>query len=314
MLHKNIRGKSLHAPSTEVVENNTGSTISKLKVISLDGMGNLFPAIKVANPLLYDNFGIVQDEIKTGRVGHVTCIGFMFDIDTSAWNVDTLLYSDSNGNLSSTENNAPIAIVVKTDAQTGVIYVSGTFNLLKNTVYWQTSGNVNTDESVDFIGTTDYHDLRLRTDNKFRLNITKDGRFGFNIESPDEFIHIKAHSGFERSGRRISTFGVQTSDENWNTAYVWTIPSNSIALLKVSAVGRTDSANNCAFIKTSTFKRGAGSIGILGPVQSDFTEKTHSNYGFRFRRVNSTVYFEVKSASSTSTNWTGTVEIDVTSE
>lgn len=312
MLHRNIRGKSLHAPSSEVVENNTGAPIPKLKVVSLNGFGSLFPSIVLANPLLSDNFGIVQENIENGKYGYVTCIGFMFDIDTSAWPVDTQLYSDSSGNLSIVPSGTAIALVVKSDADTGVLYVSGPPVIFRQRS-WLLAGNSGTDENYDYIGTNDNKGLLIKTNSQLRLKITDQGRFGFNTDNPDSFIHIKAHTDYPKSGRKIDTFAVQTTDTAYNLMNAISIPLNSAVMATVSIVGRKDDNSFCFFKKTFVAKRGPGMMATLLLTQSDFTHKSDSNYDLRFRRVYEHIYIEVKSAVSDSTSWTGTIEIDTTS-
>jgi hypothetical protein len=310
MLHKNIRGKSLHAPSSEIVENNTGITIPKLKVVSFGEMGSLFPQIVTSNPAVYPNFGVTQETIDSGKFGYITCIGFMFDVNTLAWPVNSQLYSDAYGNLTTDLNGSVIAIVVKSHETQGVLYVGGPLSVFRANG-WSLDGNSGINEENHFIGNKDYKDLIFKTNDSLRLNITKDGRFGFNVKNPDAFIHIKSHAEYENSGRRIATFGVKTNDLNWNIAYTWELPANSIAIVKVSTIGKTDPNQYGAFVRTTTFRR-SGMIGTLGTIQSDYTEKTNTNYKVRFRRVNSTLLFEVQSATVNSTDWTGTVEIDVT--
>ncbi|CAB4125160.1 hypothetical protein UFOVP53_71 [uncultured Caudovirales phage] len=123
--HALLRGSSLHAPSSELVENISGTSILKLKVVSLNGMGTVYPKVTLCNPSINSPFGIAQVTIANTRSGLITCLGFMFSVDTHLWSVDTALYSDSSGNLSTIVNGNPIATVIKTDAVYGVLYVGG---------------------------------------------------------------------------------------------------------------------------------------------------------------------------------------------
>jgi hypothetical protein len=123
MRHVALRGKDLHSPSNEIVENNTGSIISGLKVVALNGYGTNFPKIVVANPNLYLNFGITYSEIQNNGTGIVCCFGFMYELDTSLFNDNDILYSDVNGDLSTTVLGFPIAVVVKSDVNQGILKI-----------------------------------------------------------------------------------------------------------------------------------------------------------------------------------------------
>jgi hypothetical protein len=128
MRHVALRGKDLHSPSNEIVENSTGSAISGLKVVSLDGYGTKFPQIKVANPNLFPNFGVTYEQIDNNKTGLVCCLGFMYELDTSFFAVNDNLYSDTNGNLNTTPLGNTVAIVVKSDSSQGIIRVLNTVN------------------------------------------------------------------------------------------------------------------------------------------------------------------------------------------
>src|SRR6478752_6944061 len=122
--HKDLKGRDLHAPSQEFLENNTGSTITKLKVVSLDGMGAVYPQMKLCNPVAFPAFGIANDDVLTGKAGYVTCLGFMYNLDTSAWVPGTQLFSTTTGDLSTSappaSNNTAVAFVVRQHAVFGI--------------------------------------------------------------------------------------------------------------------------------------------------------------------------------------------------
>jgi len=127
MLHRNLRGPSeLHSPSSERIENNTGSTIPVFKAVKFVGMGALYPQIALANTNLDIIRGITQTEILTGSSGYITSIGFLNNVNTAAWPVNTQLYSDAVGNVTNTPIGLPIASVLKQDAVNGIIYVNST--------------------------------------------------------------------------------------------------------------------------------------------------------------------------------------------
>jgi hypothetical protein len=54
---------------------------------------------------------------------------------------------------------------------------------------WELAGNGGTAPATDFVGTTDFNDLRFRTDNTFRFGVTAAGRLGINTTQPDMLLH-----------------------------------------------------------------------------------------------------------------------------
>ena len=124
MKHKNLRGADLHSPSSELIENNTGSTLNSLAVVTFNGMGTLYPQVRLANSNNDIVRGVAQSPITTGTAGYITSLGFLNGVNTSAWPANTVLYCDNAGNLTSTMYNLPIAAVLFQDAVNGIIYVN----------------------------------------------------------------------------------------------------------------------------------------------------------------------------------------------
>lgn len=93
--------------------------------------------------------GIATEDIAIGAAtGRVTMYGVVRDIDTSLWNVGTVLYPDQlvPGGLTSTQPSAPnirtpIAIVIRKHANTGRIYV----RMTNGSVLGGTDSNVKID-------------------------------------------------------------------------------------------------------------------------------------------------------------------------
>jgi len=123
--HSNLTGLDLHEPSSFIVENNTGSTLTLLKVIKFDGFGTEFPQVKPIESTTLDRpRGIIPEEILTGAVGQVTSFGFIFNVDTSTLTEGTKLYSDANGDLTTTPTELLVGEVIKQDASTGIIFTN----------------------------------------------------------------------------------------------------------------------------------------------------------------------------------------------
>ena len=126
MLHKVLNGADLHAPTNYLVENNTGSPISKMKVVTFNGIGTNFPSVIAISSYVEPVRGIVMNDISefSGQnVGYITSLGFMIDVDTSAWIEGTKLYSDTFGNLTDVPGGVLVATVYKQDAVNGQLFV-----------------------------------------------------------------------------------------------------------------------------------------------------------------------------------------------
>jgi len=121
-----LNGLDTHQPSRVLVENNTGVSIAPMKAVALNGMGALYPQVVIGNPSTAPIFGIALQGILTGANGQITTIGIIPNLDTSAWPVDTKLYSDATGNLLPaplSPGDAAIATVLKQDAVFGVLHI-----------------------------------------------------------------------------------------------------------------------------------------------------------------------------------------------
>lgn len=130
--HKNLSGSDLHAPSNETVQNDTASQIDSLKVVQVAGVSTSgYPIITTSSGAVAGMRGILRENIAATQTGIMAVTGIIRNLDTTLWTVDTLLYSDVNGDLSSTPLGEPIARVLESDATIGAIYIngSGTFGL-----------------------------------------------------------------------------------------------------------------------------------------------------------------------------------------
>ena len=133
MKHRNLRGAALHAPSNEIVENNSGSDIAAFKAVTFNGIGTAFgyPSIVLNNAPTTVLRGITQSIIPaaTGlNTGYITALGFINGtitqpIDTHLWITGTKLFSDASGNITATPSGFPAGIVMKQDAILGSVYV-----------------------------------------------------------------------------------------------------------------------------------------------------------------------------------------------
>jgi len=312
-LHKNLRGLDLHAPSNELVENQTSSTLTKLKVVRLDGMGTIYPKVVLADPGAFNNFGVVVADILPGKAGYVTCFGFLFEVNTSAWTVGTELYSDASGNLTTTALGGIVGTVIKQDVNFGVIYVTTNANNDVNSVSWRLDGNNGINELLNFLGTTDAADLRIRTNNLFRGIMDKNGRFGLgpDIIVPLNHFHQKSHVGFEGSGLRTETWSLVTDASTFQPAFTIPIQQNTVVKIEFQAVGRvSDGSGRAAFKRIGLFYREASNVQIQRFWQTEFTEKSNSGFDVSYTMGVNEVIMHVKSSTATSTYWTGHVKIE----
>lgn len=311
--HKNLRGSDLHAPSNELIENGSGSSLQALRVVRLDGMGTVYPKVQVADPAIYENFGIVHSEIKPGKAGYICAFGFMFEVDTSAWTVGSMLYADSSGNLSLTPVGGIVARVVKQDPDFGILYVVTEAGNDVNSTSWRLEGNAGIDELINFIGTIDAADLRVRTNNQLRMIVDKNGRIGMgpDLTEPLNHLHQKSHEGFEGSGLRTETYSLTTNSNTPEVAFSIPIAQNTAVKVEFHAVGRiNDGSGRAAFTRIGLFYREMSNVQIQRFWQTAFTEKSDSNFNVSFTMGVNEVTMHVKSSVGAETYWTGHVKIE----
>jgi hypothetical protein len=318
MFHDKLRGPALHAPSNEQVENNSGVTIQKLQVVSLDGHGTLFPQVVLANPNLRNNFGIALQEIKDGDQGVVCTVGFMVKVNTSSWTVGTLLYSDVNGNLTTTPLGNPVALVNKQDSTCGELYVVAIADAFGDgDAPWLLEGNEGTDPTVNFVGTRDNVGLTFRTNDAQRVRIDENGKFLFGDsgeETPKYFMHTKQHTGFNGSGNMKETAAIEVNNTIFNNIYSFRVPDLSVVMGTFRIVAlEEDNTNQANFIRTGTWFRQGGTAQQMGILQSDYTNKTNNTLDFdiEFTRTGDMVFVNIKNANAVTTRWMITVELDI---
>jgi hypothetical protein len=273
-------------------------------------MGAAYPKVQPANPSLLQNFGIVLENIDDTKTGLVTCLGFMFQVDTSAWTIDTILYSTNTGFLSSIANGPPVARVVKQDASAGALYVVIAATVGTASTDWSSIGNAGLGPS-NFLGTIDSIALRFRTDNIERAILDENGRFGHGTSTPGMFHEVKAHSSGNASGLQTETFYLETDATGFLPAFSVSLSDPMVCQIMISVTGQEQSgANNIAsFKRTGLFYRKAGSVLSAGGWSSDFTQKTNNAMNIQYILSLTSVDFNVKPATANNTRWTGFVQV-----
>jgi hypothetical protein len=125
-IHSKLKGRDLHSPSNEIVENNSGALISKMRCVTFNSIGTNYPQVTLAVGNTDIVRGIAQTDIANGQVGVITSLGFLNYIDTSAWASGTKLYCSITGTLTTVVNGLPVGVVLKQDAVNGSMYVDNT--------------------------------------------------------------------------------------------------------------------------------------------------------------------------------------------
>lgn len=307
--HRNLRGRDLHAPTNELVENNTFAEIPALKVVALAGMGTAFPQVVVANPSVLGNanFGITMDKIQPGESGYITHIGFMFDVNTSPWPAGTVLYSDASGNLSSTPLGSILAVVVRQGFTDGVMYIQAGF--YRENSAWELDGNEALLPNQVF-GTLDSSAVKIKTNNNLIGIFTPEGRLGWGTQAPARHFELKSHTSPNASGSQRETFYVETNSTGFSTAYVIPIADPSVVNVQVTVTGRqADGSARCSFKRTGLFYRESSNVQVEGRWQSDFTIKSNNQMNIDYVMTPSALIIRVKPASSDNTRWSGEVTI-----
>lgn len=113
------------------VRNNTGTTISRGRVVYLSGSSGNRPLIYTSSyeldPTSAGTVGLVAADIGDNNNGYVISNGLIRDINTTAYTAGAVLYLSSSGQLSTTAPVAPLHAVrmgkVITSAVSGIIHV-----------------------------------------------------------------------------------------------------------------------------------------------------------------------------------------------
>jgi hypothetical protein len=295
------------------VENNTGVTIPKGKVVRLNGMGAIYPQVLVGNPTIDSNFGVVGNDISavaTQNFGLVTCLGFMFNMNTAAWPVDTLLFSDTSGNLSSVSLGPPVARVIAQDATFGILYAFPAAALAnEGDIAWLTTGN--TILPGDFIGTSNAEDLRFRTAGTQKMVLDQFGRLGIGEANPTHQLELKTHSNANASGIQEDTWYVETNSTGYSTATVIMLADPSLVRVEVTANCREATGLAFAsFRRSGLFYRQSSNVQVQGASwQSDFTQKSNSNINVQYVLGVNSITVQVQPSSGATHRWSGMVRL-----
>lgn len=310
--HSNLSGISLHAPSRFICENQSGSTIPRLRCVSWNaGLGAYYPLITIANGTSDILRGVTEVDVVDGNVEFITTIGFIENVDTSAYPIGTLLYvkNDGSGELSTLPNGNPVAEVMKQDAVVGQIFVNVIHDASLTGESWLVNGNAT--NPSNFLGSTNADGLRFRTNNNQVATFDVNGRFGIGTPTPDAHVHVKSHTGPIGSGSRFETFSLQTSTSSF--APIYTIPVNDPEMIRieVSLIGKDSSGQRCMLKRTAVVYRDASSVIRLGPVISDQTiVSATGNFFIDITTTVTTAFVRVRNLSGNPTDWTGHIIID----
>jgi hypothetical protein len=116
---------------------------------------------------------------------------------------------------------------------------------------WLIEGNSNTDENINFLGTTDARPLVVRTDTSERMRVSASGNVGIGTSTPLYRLHVVAPGGF----------GPEDSD---GLSLAGNVPliaqSNSTAIGVINASGRQAFALNVDYTGGTTNTRGVPSF------------------------------------------------------
>lgn len=179
-----------------VMANATGSTLLNGKVIGLAGStdGRLKGQKYIADGSMvsYDCIGVSTMDIPNNTEGYVTTYGYVRDIDTSAWASGDILYASPTtaGELTNVKPTVPyitvpVAIVVKSNATTGVLMIkpSSSIPLYYGSFSDTTSQNIaaaNTPQAVTF-NTTDVSNGVSRGSPTSRIVCANAGLYNFQF-------------------------------------------------------------------------------------------------------------------------------------
>lgn len=315
MLHRNLRGKDLHSPSRELVENNTGSTLSALSCVTFDGYGTAYPQVVLATAPTTVIRGVVSADILTGKTGYITALGLLDGINTSLWTANTKLYCSGMGNLSSAQLGLPVGIVLKQDAVNGIIYVDNTgitaadITAATSFTSWALTGS--SVLPTDFLGTTNNQDLRIRTNNIQKAVITTDGRFGLGELAPKRHFQQKSHVG-PGTGLQSETWTVNTATPSYVQAYSVTLSDPSVVRFDfVAMANQDDGTGRASFTRSGVIYRSSSNVQIEGQTwQSNHTVKSNNGFNVTYQLTPTAIIFKVKAPTGSDVTWMGHIIVE----
>lgn len=317
MFHRNMTGLDLHEPTNVMVENQSGATIPKLKAVVLDGFGTARPKVRQKSGPGDKTFGISSTESLNGALcTYVTVFGLMYNQDTSAWAENAILYADNTGALTTAISGIAVAVVIKSNATTGILFVVSLGSFIDpETSAWDLTGNAGTDEDVNFLGTTDAAALIIKTNNVLAAKFDDSGRMGLGPDIADVLAHFyqKSHLGYAGTGIRQETWAMTTNTLAPSMAYAVAIPDSTVCRVEFVAIGRSaDGTARAMFKRTGLFYREGGNVQIQGPIWlSDQTVKSDTNLDCGYVMGVSTLTLNVKSSVGDPTFWTGHVIVEM---
>lgn len=138
---------------------------------------------------------------------------------------------------------------------------------------WSITGNAGTDPAVNFIGTTDNKNLKIRTNNVIRINMTNSGKVAIGNFTPVFKLDVKGGS--------------------INTDSVYRIGGNTV--LSIKGTGNTFVGNNSGFSNTTGFGNTANGYRAL---YSNTTGYANTANGYQALYSNTTGYTNTANGSN----------------
>lgn len=313
MFHRNLTGLDLHEPTNVLVENQTGSDLSTLKVVKLDGFGTQRPKVSICDGSVDKAFGVVANPILNGTLGYVTSFGFLYNVNTVGFTENQPIYCDNSGNLTATINGTMIAVVIKVHATTGILFVLSISSYIDpETNAWSVSGNSGTD-LTNFLGTRDAKPLRIRTNNNQVAQFDVNGRLAIGAHDPASPLHIKSYPGYSGSGYRVDTFALTSNSTSFVPSYSITMSNGQVMKVKYQVTCRqSDGSQRASFTRSAVFYKEGGNVMIQDTTwSSDFTSKSSPAFEVSYTLGVTDITFNVKNSSTTDTYWSGHVEMEL---
>lgn len=158
-------------------------------------------------------------------------------------------------------------LIFQTDASSGFWYYNGTAWVQLQSQGWSLNGNIGTNSTINFLGTSDNNNLNIATNNIERITVSNNQNVGINQNNPSERLHISGTAPALRivdGGEAIDK--VLTADANgiatWQTKSITGfVPDNDWIL---------QNGNNTGFTNASFLKH-TGKVTIGSNQPTDFS-------------------------------------------
>ena len=126
-----------------------------------------------------------------------------------------------------------------------------------------------------------------------------------NVEYADEIV-----DSLNQYLNRFIPFSGNFHSSEWTTIYEYETSNNSTIMITYSIIGKESIIKQAGFKRTAVFYNENNLVHGINLTQTDYTNKTQSDFDVRLTTNNNKVLVQVKGATSNLTKWNGSIQIE----